>query len=181
MALIPALAAACAVPLFAWADRKVGGDDKNPKRTGYGAVLAYGAALVAASFYFPGFRDLAVIGALTAIWCAYRSLPWKMGGSTTPRTTGEVVKAFIRHMLPGLLLGGLWLAGGSVPHVPTFSIFALAPFPLYAAYATAGQVRFAQLVDRTNDDAVVRKANAQTETSRGLAFGVAFLIAGLAL
>ncbi len=177
-ALLTIIFAGMAVLLFAWADRKVGGDDPNPKSTGYGRVALY-AALCGGVGFLVGAHALLTLAAMAVAWVVYRSLPWRVGGSMTPRTTGERVASFARHALPALVLVALHFAAGSSPLLPPVKLIAALPFLVYAAHATSLAIGFAKTADGARYEHVVADANAKVEKSRGLSFGFAMLVAGV--
>lgn len=177
-ALLTIIFAGMAVLLFAWADRKVGGDDPNPKSTGYGRVALY-AALSAAVGFLTETHALLTLGAMALIWIVYRSLPWKVGGSMTPRTSAERLATLARHSLPALGLVALHLAAGASPLAPEVRPIAVLPFIAFAAFSTSLSINFAKAADGAKFEHVVADANAKVEKSRGMAFGLAMLVAGV--
>ena len=82
--------AGCA--LFAAADRGIG---KGQRSIHFGLVFIYAAAA-----WLSGERFVAW---LALSWALYRSLPWSIGGTTTPRTDRQKVGSLLRHALPAAL------------------------------------------------------------------------------
>lgn len=178
--ILAVLFSAMAVPLFGWADRKIGGDDPNPKSTGFGRIAIYVALCFAVAFLASA-PVLWTLGSMAVIWSVYRSLPWKVGGSTTPRTQTEILAAFVRHGMPAIGYGILCLAGGTNLWLPLIEYWPVSLFLAFAVFATTKSVEFAKTVDNTNSEDVARLANAQVETERGVVFGFALFFCGLAL
>ncbi|MEI6439003.1 MAG: hypothetical protein WCO83_02250 [Alphaproteobacteria bacterium] len=176
--LLTVIFGAMAVALFAWADREVGGDNPNPKSTGYGRVALY-AVLAGGVGFLTSTHGLLTLGAMALIWIAYRSLPWKVGGSMTPRTSGEKLATLARHSLPALGLVVLYFAAGASPFAPEVRPVALLPFIAFAAFATSLSIGFTKVADAAKFEHVVADANAKVEKTRGLAFGLAMLVAGI--
>lgn len=158
---IPALTVAvwALVPLFAWADRVVGGGGRRS--------LAFGLALLAGVILWAASHDPLPVG-MALTWIAYRSMPWKVGGSTTPRSPGQIGGALARHALPLGVAAVLHHAGAASPAL-------LLHLGAYALIATALAVYYARKVDalaaagRAEDGRV----NAFIEVVRGGAFGAA--------
>lgn len=155
------------IPAYALADRFVGGgwpdlDAKLPGRS-----LAWGAAVCIGLGYLVGGWPLAVMG---LAWGVYRSLPWSIGGTTTPHG-GQIVGALLRHAMPVLVPAALW-----ANHVPggdwrllTFACLA------YALAATGLAVAYAREVD---DLIAIGRPdngdfNANVELIRGATYGAA--------
>jgi hypothetical protein len=118
---------------------------------------------------------------MAVIWSAYRSLPWKVGGSTTPRTQPEIVASLLRHSMPAMGYAVLFLAAGTAVWLPKIELWPVSLFLAFAVFATTKSVEFAKIVDNTNSEDVVRAANATVETERGVVFGFALFFVGLAL
>lgn len=166
-ALLTIIFGALAVPLFWYADRQVGGDNPHPKSTGYGRVFLYAAlALVI---------GLVTLGEMAMIWIGYRSLPWKVGGSMTPRTTAEKVASFARHALPGVCLAALCFAHGNGILAPEIRPIAAFPFLVFAAYATSLSLTFTRAADNAGSSAILAAVNADIEHRRGAGYGFAML------
>lgn len=155
------------IPAYALADRFTGGgwpalDAKLPGRS-----LAWAAAACIALGYLVGGWPLAAMG---LAWGAYRSLPWSIGGTITPRGA-QIPAAFARHALPALVPAALWVnhvAGGDW-RILTFACLA------YALAATVLAVAYAREVDaliatgRTDNG----DFNDRVELIRGAAYGAA--------
>jgi len=111
-----AMLAACAPTFvtFAYADRRIGGDDPRPKSHGYGAVLlltvmalALGWGLKVSDLVNLGL-DLCRLGGLALAGLEGRRLD-------APVTDGEKIAAFLRHMTPAVVYAGVWWAAGHWP------------------------------------------------------------------
>lgn len=148
-----------AIPLFAWADRTVGGAGR--RSVAFTAVQAIG--LVAAAW--SGAWDLA---AVALIWVGYRSLPFSGAfGSITPQGPAVAATAF-RHGLPAIaaLLSGRWRLAAAL----------LA----YAVAATALGMTYAAIVARQKRlGQPGGDENSWIESLRGAAFGAALAAGGL--
>ena len=73
----------------------------------------------------------------------------------------------------------LHYVGGTSPLAPEVHILAAVPFLIYAAFATSLSIKFAKTADASRFEYQVADANAKTEKDRGLAFGLAMLVAGV--
>lgn len=147
-----------AIPLFAWADRTVGGAGRRSHA--FGAVVALGLAT--------GFLGhLWAVTGLSVAWVLYRSLPWKIGGSTTPHG-GQIAASFARHAIPALAALILWRGGWG----PMASFYAMI---LYAAAATALSVSYATAIDKLKaaGGSENGQINSKYELARGAFFGIA--------
>lgn len=154
--------AGCA--LFAAADRGIG---RGQRSLHFGLVFVYAAAAWLAGERFVAWVALS--------WAFYRSLPWSIGGTTTPRTQWQKVASFCRHAYPAALASAAYTAGLA----PWALAWAAMLFLLvYAAYATKLAVHYAEEVDycaawgRPEPDWL----NATQEEDRGFAFGIAFAV-----
>lgn len=145
-----------AAPLFAWADRTVGGAGR--RSVAFLAVLAFGiAAGVLAHLW-------GVLG-LCLAWIAYRSLPWRIGGTTTPHGV-QVIGSLARHLLPAF--GAvITMLGGWSPLVPVYALV------IYGVSATALSVSYATAIDRliASGGHENGQVNARYELARGFIFG----------
>jgi len=115
-----------------------------------------------------GFGFLALI---IAVWLVYRTLPWRIGGSITPRTPAEIAGAFARHALPvvAVPMAHVWFA-------PT-PLSAALPFVVYAAFATGLGIAYARHVDDLKARGLgdYGDFNDGLETARGGLFGAAVI------
>lgn len=147
-----------AVPLFAWADRTVGGAGK--RSVAFGAVVALGVA-VGVLGHLWGVTGLAVA------WVLYRSLPWKVGGGTTPHG-GEIIAALMRHAIPMGAALVLYLGGWG----PLASVYAMGGFALAA---TALAVSYAGAIDKliASGGSENGQVNSKYEIARGAFYGLA--------
>lgn len=155
------------IPAYALADRFTGGgwpdlDAKLP-----GRALAWAAAACIGLGYLVGGWPLAVMG---LAWGVYRSLPWSIGGTTTPHGA-QIPAAFVRHAVPAIVPAALWANGtqGGDWRLLVFACLA------YALAATVLAVAYAREVDGLiatgrpdNGD-----FNANVELIRGAAYGAA--------
>jgi hypothetical protein len=156
------LIVAAAIPLFAWADRTVGGAGK--RSIAFGAVLACALAAYLVSRNAP-------LAVMLAIWVFYRSLPWKVGGGTTPRRW-QIMGAFLRHAIPAA--AGLLLFLGHYAPDLKFTFMGLA----YAVVATALAVNYAREIDALTARGLPESGqNATQECARGAAYGAAIAAA----
>lgn len=168
--------AACAPFLFRYADRRIGSDEPHPKSTGYPPVIVY-ALVFAAYAWLSGIALGWAFAGLVLAWCLYRSLGWKVGGSMTPRTVGEILGALARHSLPALA----WLAMDRaadviswLPDLPLASVIPLIAFAFLATDQVIEYARFADLPGMTEPE--LKRINARLERERGFVFGIAFLV-----
>ena len=161
------------IPAYALADRFTGGgwpdlDAKLPGRS-----LAWAAAACVGLGYLVGGWPLAVMG---LAWGVYRSLPWNIGGTTTPRGA-QIPAAFVRHAMPVIVPAALW--ANNVPggdwRLLVFACLA------YALAATGLAVAYAREVDDLiatgrpdNGD-----FNAKVELARGGVFGAALAVGAM--
>ena len=177
--LMHILFAIMAVPLFHYADRQVGGDHPNPKSTGYGPVFIYVALTLALGSFLQD-RVLLFLGEMALGWIVYRSLPWKVGGSMTPRTVGEKIGSFLRHCMPAMLAVALYILGGKVVWAMDISPYVPLPFLAYGLFATVLAIDFAHATDFfVSNSEPLEDVNAKQETDRGLAFGLMMLLGGV--
>ncbi|MFD1189762.1 hypothetical protein [Phenylobacterium conjunctum] len=158
-----AVAAWALIPLFAWADRTVGGAGR--RSLAFGLVLLAGVVLWALS------RDLTPVS-MALVWIGYRSLPWKVGGSTTPRGPGQVARALMRHAWPAAIAAVMHYAGAA-------SSALVLHLASYALVATGLAVFYAHRVDvlAARGEAEDGRLNAFIEGIRGAAFGAALAFA----
>lgn len=148
--------------VFALADRGIGGLLRRSFVVG--AMLL---GVVALAYFDQSFAAL-----LVAVWLVYRTIPWKVGGSTTPRTPVEVAASILRHGMPALavLLAHTWY--GVDPR-------AALPIAAYALVATGMGMAYAKHVDD-----LVRRGlgdngdyNDKLEAMRGGLFGLTAALA----
>lgn len=157
-----AVAAWALVPLFAWADRTVGGAGRRS--------LAFGLVLLAGVIGWALTHSLTPV-TMACAWMAYRSLPWKVGGGTTPHTLEQVAATFARHSMPAFVALALHLAGATPDTLPAL-------LGIYACIATWQAVDYARQVDalaaagRPEDGGL----NAVFEIARGAVFGAALAL-----
>lgn len=165
--LTPAETVICLVLPFAFAglDRGIGGMLRRSVTVA--CALAAAIALGLAGFGF--------LGVVISVWLVYRTLPWKIGGSTTPRTPAQIAGAFARHALPVAAV-----IGGNVWFGTPWS--AALPFVVYAAFATGLAFAYARHVDDLSARGLgdYGEANDALETARGALFGLAVVWAMMA-
>ena len=145
-----------AVPLFAWADRTVGGAGK--RSVAFGVVLL--VSLLVGYFLSPG------AGVLGVAWIGYRSMSWTRWGTITPRTLKQIVLSFIHNAMPAMVAGACFSATiGPLAEVGTLL--------LYAFGATSLAVLYAHIVDymAAHDMYENGQVNARIEIARGGLYG----------
>lgn len=144
---------------FAGLDRGIGGMLRR-------SILVACALAAAIALGLAGFGFL---GLIIAVWLVYRTLPWRIGGSITPRTPAEIAGSFARHALPVVAV-----IGGNVWFAPTPWSAAL-PFVVYAAFATGLAIAYARHVDDLKERGLgdYGDFNDGLETARGGLFGLA--------
>ena len=149
------------VPLFAGADRIVGGAGK--RSVAFGAVVAAG---LAAGFL----GHLWGVTGLCVAWVLYRSLPWKVGGGTTPHGK-QIPAAFLRHAIPMGAALILFLGGWG----PGASFYAMGAF---AVIATALAVSYATAIDKLilTGGSETGQINGKYELIRGAFYGLALAV-----
>lgn len=148
--------------VFALADRGIGGLLRRSFVVG-GMLL--GAAVL-------GYFNQPLAALLIAVWLVYRTIPWKVGGSITPRTTMEIGASLLRHAMPALavLLAYTWY--GVDPQ-------AALPIAAYALAATGMGVAYANHVDKLASQGLGDNGdyNDRLEAVRGGLFGFAAALA----
>lgn len=144
--------------LFALADRGIGGLFRR-------SFVVAPMVVAAAGLAYLGFHFLAL---LIVLWLIYRTMPWKVGGSLTPRGPAQIAGSFLRHALPTLAVvgGNVWFG---------ISYHYAIPLLAYAVVATLLSVSYARLVDglarmSLGEDG---EANDKQEVIRGAVFGLA--------
>lgn len=144
--------------LFAVADRGIGGALRRSIVIGAALAVAIGLGLA-------GYGFLAI---LVAIWATYRTIPWQIGGSTTPRGPGQIAGALVRHALPAVAVvgGNVWFATPWTAAIPLLA---------YAVATTAMAVSYAGHVDELIETGGADNGgyNDKLEIARGAAFGLA--------
>lgn len=144
--------------LFALADRGIGGLLRRSFVVG--TLIAAAAGLAYLGFHF--------LALLIVVWLVYRTIPWKVGGSLTPRTTGQIIGSLFRHALPTVAVvgGNVWFGT---------SFHAAIPLLTYAVVATVLSVSYARLVDNLAAKGLGENgdANDLQEIIRGALFGLA--------
>lgn len=164
--LTTAAACAAAVPLYRWADRRVGAGGENVLGPlGGRSVGLLGGGLVGAGL---GCLAAGPWGASIGLfWAPYRSLDFKRGAAV-PTTARERRNAVLRHMIAVLAAVPVYWLGGP----------AIVTGVLMAAYAT----RASYLAFGLGDELVWRQehglpwdseVNANAERQRGTAYGAA--------
>jgi len=156
-----------AIPLFSWADRRVGSGGPNVigpfggRSVGFITAGVIGAGL--------GYVALGPAGAILGpFWSVYRSLDFKHG-ALIPVNTKERINAALRHLLsmlvavPMFFLGGPWLAAAIV-----MAVFAVVAISL--AYWLGGKL----IGCREQGLAWNDSWHVKSEHLRGAAYGVAF-------
>lgn len=170
--------AACSPWLFRYADRRIGSDEPNPKSTGYPPVLLLALAFAVYAWLSGEALGWSFAG-LVVSWCLWRTLGWKIGGSMTPRGTGQVFAALVRHSMPAMAYVGLDVAAQHLPagrliDLPFVGVLPLAAFALYATDLAAS---YSHDVDEPGaTEQALKGINADNETHRGLAFGICLLL-----
>jgi len=160
MAVVAALVGA-GLLVFAAADRTIGGGGR--RSLAFAAVFA-----LALAFWFLGEPLFTVVALAWALW---RSLPWSIGGTTTPRTFGQKVGALLRNLIPAAaaLCWGLW-AGDAVALAGSLAFF------VWAVLATDLSVEYGEQIDRyAGTGSEVPWLNEHVEVRRGQLFGATFL------
>lgn len=157
-----AVAAWALVPLFAWADRTVGGAGRRS--------LAFGLVLLSGVLAWALTHNLTPV-TIAAAWIVYRSMPWKVGGGTTPRTPAQIIGALARHSMPAAVAWVLHYAGAAPQAL-------YACLGVYGVLATAFAVDYARTVDALAARGVAEdgRHNAALEVVRGAAFGAALAV-----
>jgi hypothetical protein len=164
-----AIVALLAVPLYYWADRRVGSGGPNVlgplggRSVGFlggalgGALLGYVAAGPAGAVLGP-------------FWAVYRSLNFKHG-ALTPIDNKERVNAFLRHAIAMLVAVPIFFLGG---HWVT----ALVAMVVYAGVASLLAFDLGdRLIECSRDgDPWNDEWNNEAERIRGTAYGVAFAV-----
>ena len=145
-----------AAPLFALADRVVGGAGK--RSVAFAVVLL--ASLLVGYFVSPG------LGVLGAAWIFYRSMSWTEWGTITPRTGGQVVLSLAHNALPAAIAAVCDLTAIG-PKNAVVTLFA------YAVGATALAVLYAHIVDGMAERGLFERGqvNQWIELSRGGLYG----------
>jgi hypothetical protein len=148
-----------ALPIvFALSDRGIGGLLRRSFVVG--TLIAAAIAL--------GWMGYGFLAVLIIVWLVYRTIPWKVGGSLTPRRTGQVLGSLARHAMPMLAVvgGSVWF--GTKPE-------AAIPLAVYAVAATALAVAYARFVDGLASMNLGEngEANDKLEIVRGALFGLA--------
>lgn len=144
--------------LFAVADRGIGGALRR-------SFVVATALAITITLGMVGHGFLALI---IAVWVLYRTLPWEIGGTITPRGAGRIAGAFARHALPAVAVvgGHAWFATPWAAAIPLLA---------YAVAATAMAVGYAGHVDEMAEAGGYDDGdyNDRMETIRGAAFGLA--------
>lgn len=150
--------------VFAGADRGIGGGARRSIVVASMLLLAGGLGLLG--------QGLAAI--LIATWLIYRTIPWSVGGTITPRGAAQIIGALARHAGPCLAIvgGNVWF--GTPPQ-------AAIPLAAYAVFATGLAVWYAHHVDNLAARGLgeTGEANDILELIRGLSFGLAAATATL--
>lgn len=144
--------------LFALADRGIGGLFRRS------FVIAPMVVAVGALAYF----DHRFLALLVALWMVYRTIPWDVGGTLTPRGPVQIIGSFVRHALPtaAVLGGNVWFGTSFHTAIPLLA---------YAVVATVLSVSYARLVDDLKSRGLGEngEANDKQEIIRGAVFGLA--------
>ena len=141
------------IPLFAWADRSVGG--AGHRSYVFGTIIIIGVWL---SVYYPA------AGVACIAWCVYRSLAW--WGTTTPRSVREILLSYAHNLIPFVAMALLWKNGMASGKQVSFMFS-------YAVWATILAALYGVIVDwmaahgRSEDGQV----NRWIEILRGAYFG----------
>lgn len=122
-------------------------------------LLAGAIALKLAGFGF--------VGLIAAVWLFYRSIPWEVGGTITPRGPLQIAGSFLRNCLPmaAVPMGHVWF---DVP------LKAALPFSIYAVFATGLAIAYARAVDDLASRGLGESGeiNDNLEMIRGFLFGL---------
>ena len=146
----------CALPIiFCAADRAIGGGFRRSITV---ALMLIGAIGLGIGGY--GFAGL-----LIAAWLIYRTVPWSVGGTITPRGPRQIAQAFLRHASPAVagVGGNVWF--GVQPQ-------SAIPLVIYGALATGLAVAYAAHID-SGDSVDGIEENNNLEIVRGAAYGLA--------
>jgi len=148
--------------VFSVADRTIGGGGRRS--------LAF-AAVFALALAFWGLGELGFT-VMALSWALWRSLPWSLGGTTTPRTLGQQAACVARNMIPALACYGWGVWQRDL--VATGAALLLIP---WAAVATGLSTGYAKGVDRYAAMGLPEPVwlNERVELVRGQTFGAAFL------
>jgi hypothetical protein len=164
-----AFIALAAIPLYRWADRRVGSGGANVLGPLGGRSVGFlGGALLGAAI---GYVAVGLWGALLGpFWALYRSLDFKRG-ALTPIDGRERVNAALRHALALLIAVPIFFLGGSW-------ITALVVMAVYAVVASLLAFDLGDRLIACNRDggAWNDEWNNGAERSRGTAYGVAFAV-----
>lgn len=161
--------ALAAIPLYRWADRRVGGGGANALGPLGGRSVGFlGGALLGAAI---GYAAAGMWGALFGpFWALYRSLDFKRG-ALAPINSKQRVNAVLRHALalliavPFFFLGGPWIT-------------ALVVMAVYAGVASRLAFGLGDKLIACNQGggAWNDEWNNEAERNRGTAYGVAFAV-----
>jgi len=164
---LTAFASLAAIPLYRWADRRVGSGGANVLGSLGGRSVGFlgGAIGGAVVGYVAAGPSGAVLG---PFWSLYRSLDFKRG-ALVPITARERVNAVLRHLLamlvaiPIFFLGGSWLVTSVV-------------MAIYAGVASSLAFGLGEKLIECNRGAGPwnDEWNNEAERNRGTAYGVAF-------
>lgn len=145
-----------AVPLFALADRMVGGAGK--RSVTFAVVLL--ASILAGYFGPPG------AGVLGVTWIVYRSMSWTKWGTITPRTMEQILLSFAHNAIPACIAAVCY----STDIGPELAVTTLLG---YAVGATALAVIYARIVLHMAQTGQFERGqvNQWVELSRGGLYG----------
>lgn len=150
------------LPLYAWADRRVGRGHDHDRSSAIATVLTFGTVI---SFCAGGW----VLVAMPLIWAIQRSLDF-WHNSATPMSLVDGLVTIVRHgvVLP-LTAGAMALSGGRYL-LPLLIMAAYVGVAVLLAFWYAAEVRHALVNDRP-----IGNENVWVERLRGGAFGLAML------
>jgi hypothetical protein len=146
--------------VFSTADRTIGGAGR--RSVAFAAVFG-----VALAFWGLGLWMFVVLALSWALW---RSLPWSIGGTTTPRTFGQKAGVLLRNLMPtaAVLAWAIWQRD-PVAFASTPALF------VWAVLATDLSVEYAEQIDRYAGMGIEPPwLNERVEVRRGQLFGLAF-------
>ena len=149
-----------AIPLFAWADRTVGGAGSRSTAFIVVAIIS----LLVGHFVSVG------AGVLGIAWIGYRSMRW--WGTITPQNIFQIMLSLMHGLLLAVVAGSCYVAGVG-PGLATYTMV------LYALGATALAVLYSAIIDYMIAHNLPEngQVNAKIEIARGATFGAMLALA----